>query len=185
MMTQYRSTLSGGIEPYPTDPIGKQTIRGLYRRRGDVSRAVDSLVANNIPVDELDVYVVDELGRPTRRLSIRDEPGTTRGAIAGAIMGASLGAVVLALVFLGVLGESWIDAFGPNVYISTLALLCVPAAAGVPIGAVIGMGHWQGRKKVSVPEVETGGVIVVVQTEELADVARRVLRDTGAVDVTG
>ena len=185
MMTQYRSTLGGGIDPYPTDPIGKQTIKGLYRRPGDVSRGVDSLVANSIPVDELDVYVVDELGKPTRRLAIRDEPGTTRGAIIGALVGACLGALMVALVFLGLLGESWIDSFGPNIYISTLALICVPAVAGVPIGAVIGMGHWQGRKRISVPEIQSGGVIVVVQTDELADVARRVLRDTGAVDVTG
>lgn len=185
MMTQYRSTLDSGIEPYPIDPIGKQTVKGLYRTPGDVSRAVDSLVANSVPADDVDVYVVDELGRPTRRLSIRDEPGTTRGAIVGAVVGASLGVVVLALVFLGVLGASWIEAFGPNVAISALALIFVPAAAGVPIGAVIGMGHWQGRKKISVPEIDTGGVIVVVQTDELADVARRVLRDTGAANVTG
>ena len=185
MMTQYRSTLGDGFEPYSIDPSGKQTIKGLYRRPGDVSRAVDSLAANSIPVDELEVYVVDQLGKPTRKLAIRDEPGTRRGAVLGALVGASIGALVIALVFLGVLGESWTDAFGPNLLLSAVALICVSGAAGVPIGAVIGMGHWEGRKKVSVPEIEAGGVIVVVQTDELADVARRVLRDTGAVDVTG
>ena len=96
-----------------------------------------------------------------------------------------IGAVVVGLVFLGVIGGSWIEAFGPNVFLSAVALICVSGAAGVPIGAVIGMGHWEGRKRLAVPEVDNGGVIVVVQTDELADVARRVLRDTGAVDVTG
>lgn len=185
MMTHFKSTLGGGIDPFPADPIGKQTIKGLYRQPRDVSRAVESLVANSIPVDELEVYVIDELGKPTRRISIRDEPGTRRGAILGALVGASLGAVVVAFVFLGVLGESWIAAFGPNILLSAVALIGVSGAAGVPIGAVIGMGHWEGRKKVAVPDLDSGGVIVVVQTDDLADVARRVLRDTGAVDVTG
>jgi hypothetical protein len=185
MMTQYRSTVGGGVEPHPIDPSGKQTIKGLYGRPDDVSRAVDSLVANSIPVDALDVFVVDELGKPIRKLNVRDEPGTRRGALLGALVGASLGAIVVALVLLGVLGEALIDAFGPNAFLSALALIFVSGAAGVPIGAVIGMGHWEGRKKVSVPEIENGGVIVVVQTDELGDVARRVFRDTGAVDVTG
>jgi hypothetical protein len=150
-----------------------------------VARAVDSLVANSIPADELDVYVVDESGKPTRKLNIRDEPGTRRGAILGAVVGASLGLLLVVLAFLDVLGESWIASFGPNAFLAGVALVCVSGAAGVPIGAVIGMGHWQGRKKISVPDLERGGVIVVVQTDEMADVARRVLRDTGAVNVTG
>lgn len=161
------------------------SIKGYFRRSSDVSRAVDSLVANSIPVDELDVYVVDEAGKPIRKLNIRDEPGTRRGAIMGGIVGASLGALLAILAWIDLLGEAWISAFGPNVFLSGMALTCVSGAAGVPIGAVIGMGHWQGRKKISVPDLESGGVIIVVQTDEMADVARRILQDTGAVKVTG
>ena len=183
-MVYSKSTLGDGIEPFSFDPPN-HTIKGYYRQPRDVSRAVESLVANSIPVDELEVYVVDDSGKPTRKLNIRDEPGTRRGAIIGALVGASLGFLVVLLVFLDVIGGAWIDAFGPNVFLSAVALVCVSGAAGVPIGAVIGMGHWEGRKKISVPHLDSGGVIVVVQTDELADVARRVLQDTGAVNVTG
>lgn len=162
------------------------SIKGYFQRPHDVSSAVDGLVASSIPIDELEVYVVDESGKPIRKLMIRDEPGTRRGAITGAIVGAGLGALVAILIWADVLGAEWAAALGPNALISGLALTCVSAAAGVPIGAAFGMGRWQGRKKISVPSLDSGGsVVVVVQTDELADVARRILRESGAAKVTG
>jgi hypothetical protein len=131
----------------------------------------------------IDVRVMDAEGNLKRKVSIEDESGTLRGAITGAICGAVLGTVVAVFALFGGLGPATTETGGVRALGGAIGVALSLAAAGVPLGAFVGLVFWKGRMKVSQREVREGSVVVVVKSEELAETARGVLEDAGAVRV--
>jgi hypothetical protein len=160
-------------------------VRAVFDSRERVSDAVRRLSENSVPADQIEVFVLDQSGRPARRIPVEDESGTLRGAIIGGIGGALLGVTVVGLTVGGVIGPEGANPFEMRTLMGALRAILTLAAAGVPLGAILALGHWQGRKKIGLDEVERGSLLVVVDTEELAQVARQVFEDSGAVDVRG
>jgi NADH:ubiquinone oxidoreductase subunit F (NADH-binding) len=171
-----------GPVPGPGEPHHR--VAGLFSKPDGVARAVERLQAQSVPADEIDVYAIDDEGRRTRRIIVEDESGTLKGAVIGAVVGAALALVIMLLSMADVFGD-WAGGWANAGWLNLLQVMAAAAAMGVPIGAVIGMGHWQGKKKMVTRDFGQGAVMVVVESDEMSDVARRVLRDAGADRVSG
>lgn len=188
-MPSPNTTHDNGPSPAPRpgseNRSGHHRVAGVFSRPDDVTRAVDRLAAESVPADEIEVYAVDDEGKRTRRIAVDEESGTLKGAIIGAVAGATLGLLVMILAMTDVFGSVFAAPFSDTGLINVLRVMGASAAMGVPIGAVVGMGHWQGKKKLVTRDFGQGAVMVVVESDELQDVARRVLRESGADQVSG
>lgn len=154
-------------------------VMGVFRDPEDVNRAVRGLTAKSVPVDSIRVFVVDEQGRRRREIAVEDEAGALRGALIGAGLGAIAGVLIVILVPL-FSGAASLGALGASTFLGALRAIALCAAAGLPLGAIIGMGRWQGRKKIEETGLIPHRIHVAVESEELASLARAVLEDAGA-----
>lgn len=159
-------------------------VRGVFTDITAATDAVHGLAENSVPADIIDVFVLDEHGSPTRAVPVEDESGVLRGAMIGASGGAVLGLVIVVLIATGVIVDADVDPLDYDSIAGALQIMATAAVAGIPLGAILGMGHWQGRKKVALEEGDSGSIMVVVATKELSEVARRVLEGAGAHTVT-
>jgi hypothetical protein len=160
------------------------SVLGVFGDPDDVDRAVRRLTAKSVPVDSIRVFVVDERGRRRREIAVEDEAGALRGALTGAGLGALVG--VLTVILVPVLtGGASVGGFGVSSLFGALRAVALCAAAGVPLGAIIGMGRWQGRKKIAETGLGPHRIYVAVDSDQMASVARAVLEDEGAERVEG
>jgi len=166
-------------------PTPRNGVRSFFFNVRGLNRAVTSLTRRSVPVDEIHIYVLDDHGDPRRELIVEDEPGTLAGALIGAVIGVALGVVIVALARLGAFERINDAVYGLGTVQGAFRLVAVLALVGVPIGGVINLGHWNARKEIPEAERDAPGFLVVVETEELADVARRVLDDVGGQPAMG
>jgi hypothetical protein len=142
-----------------------------------VVRAVEDLAAHGIPEDQVDVFVLDESGRPARKLDFRKEPGTARGALIGGGVGAAVGLTVFLVASLvGTLGLEPLNSISP---LGVMYLVGACAATGIPIGAAFGLAGLIGGTRIAAPDGDQQTFLVVVDTRENAGVARRTLQHAG------
>lgn len=161
-------------------------VKGVFHGKKRLTRAVERLAENSVPADVIAVHVLDPSGNPAREVPVEDESGALKGAILGAVAGAGVGLLILVLVLSGALGRVGVDLLDPRSIFGALRTVVAAAAAGVPLGALLGLGRWRGRKKISDEDLERGsGATVTVKSDSLAETARRVLRESGAEGVTG
>jgi hypothetical protein len=164
---------------------GMKEVKGSFHDRRRLDRAVYALGQHSVPSDSIRVQVVDERGRLVRRIGIEREAGTFRGALIGAGAGALLGGIVLAVIPLAAFGVPWWPRLGVGAVVGALSAIVILAIGGLRLGGIIGMGHWRVGKRVSDEELEEGAAWVIVESDEMADVSRRVLRDMGAERLSG
>jgi hypothetical protein len=157
-------------------------VMGTYHDKEKVTAAVEALLEQGVPVDEVSVILTDRTGEEVRSIPVEEDTGATRGATVGGLMGASLGAVGVTLVATGIVlapGVSLLAA-GP-----VLALLVGGSGlAGAAIGAPLGTGQWRGLNDVTMEELQRGAVVVGVHSEELAGLARKIFAETQAEAVS-
>jgi hypothetical protein len=159
----------------------------MFRNPDGVAHVIERLGAAGVPVDEVEVFVVDGAGKPARKIAVHQESGTLKGALWGGLVGACVGMVAALLAMLGSFGNfgsAGPEGFFPSPLLGLLGWTGASMAMGVPIGAVIGMGRWQGAREVPSRHPDGGGVMVLIRTAELRDRARRILLDCGAEDVS-
>lgn len=182
-MTTASDTARDSTSPSPDGDMTE--VRGMFTDREDAEDAVYRLGQESVPSDSISVHVFDPDAETNRELHVEDEAGTLRGALWGAAGGAALGLLVALLVPTGLLGpmpSEMFEAYTLTVAVSVVAILAV---AGLPLGAILGMGHWRTGKRISDREFRRGTVWVSVRSDEMADVARRVLKNAGAERVSG
>ena len=160
------------------------TVRGTFRERKTVVRAVERLSEKSVPADSIRVFVLDESGEKRREIEVEDESGATRGALLGLAVGGAVGLVLAIAVATGAYGPVEVGFISFRGLAGALTAMLGTAAAAVPLGALLGMGYWQGRKKIDRSELRSGSAQVVVASDELSRLAEEVLRDAGATDVT-
>lgn len=160
-------------------------VEGVFRDRDNVEDAVYALGQQSVPSDSIHVYVADAGGNRKRELEVEKEAGTLRGALYGAVGGAIIGLAIVAAVPTGAFGPTTIDFLTTDTLLGAVRVVATMAVAGVPLGAIIGMGHWRSGELIPEGELDTGSILVTVRSDELADTARRVLRESGAERVTG
>ncbi len=153
-------------------------VSGVFHDRKRVTRAVERLVGKSVPTDQITVTLMDAEGEPKRVVPVEDESGVLHGALVGAGAGAGLGfaaAIVAIGVYVGwselwsVVGLSWV-----------LRGALIGMVGGVPLGAVIWMGRWRKKDELGDVDLDGGSAVVEVRSDELADLARRILDDAGA-----
>ena len=168
--------------PSPTaDPSGR--VQGVFHDRKALVRAVERLAEKSVPADSIRVYVLDQQGNRDREVEVEDESGALRGAIIGAVAGGVLGLLIAVAVALGLAGPVEVGFLSFRGLSGALSSILALAGAAVPLGALLGLGHWQGRKKIDEKELQSGAALVVVDSAELSELARQVLDDAGAEEV--
>jgi len=154
-------------------------VKRLFPDVHGLNRAVTRLTRLSVPVDEIHVYVLDDHGEPRRELTVEDEPGTLAGALIGAVIGAAVGVIIVALAQLGPFERINDAIYGLDTIQGAFRLAAVLAFIGVPIGGILNMSRWNARKEIHDADRNGDGFLVVVETEELADLAERVLDEVG------
>jgi hypothetical protein len=157
------------------------SLEGRFDTAEDAAQAVENLVDASIPSDQIDVYTLDRSGNRGPKAKMSQAPGLKRGALLGAAVGAVLGLV--AFVVVGVTGSFGVDRNALLTATHALYYIGASAAAGVPLGAAIGMTGWLGKRRLDTSGSAARSFVVVVRTETLADEARRALETAGATDV--
>jgi hypothetical protein len=159
-----------------------QRVQGVFHDEKRVRKAVERLQERSVPVDEITVTVLDASGAPKRDMPVEGEGGVLHGALLGAAVGGGLGfaAAILAIgVYAGwsqlvtAIGLSWM-----------IRGALIGAMGGFPLGAILGMGRWRRDEELGAEDLDAGSVMVEVRTDELVDLARQVLDEAGAEQVT-
>jgi hypothetical protein len=156
-------------------------LEGRFDTAEGAAQAVEHLVDASIPSDQIDVYTLDRSGNRGPKASMGQAPGVKRGALIGATVGGVLG--LLVFVIIGVTGRFGVDDNGWLTATHALYYVGAAAAAGVPLGAAIGMTGWIGKRRLDTSSSPAGPFVVVVRTHTLADEARRALQAAGATEV--
>lgn len=168
----------------PSSPANPSTtVEGIFGDRKSVVRAVERLSQKSVPADSIRVFVRDADGERQREIEVEDESGALRGAVIGAVLGGLLGLVIAIAVAMGAYGPVEIGVLTFRGISGAISAILATAAAAVPLGALLGLGYWQGRKRIDADELESGTAVVVVASDELSELARRVLTDAGASSV--
>ncbi|HET9948492.1 MAG TPA: hypothetical protein VFQ22_06200 [Longimicrobiales bacterium] len=173
---------SSAAERQPGPPGSRQggsAVKAVFRDVRALDRAVRQLASRSVPVDAIRVYVVRGDGRPAREIPVEGESGAARGAFVGAGIGAAAGLVLVALALLGVFGEPVVGLLGG--FAGGLRVVALAALAGVPLGALLGMGRWRAGASISDDELSgSARAVVVVHSPALAARATEVLEASGA-----
>lgn len=159
-----------------------RVVTGIYHDARGVTRGVRALLSESVPADSIRVVIRDPSGAE-RDVPVRDEAGVLRGALIGGAIGAALGAIGMAILTVSVSLSSGDGLLGANPVGSAIRGALTAAAAGVTLGALIGIGRWKGMPELEPGALEQGAAVISVRSDALADTAVRVLTETGAEDV--
>lgn len=159
-----------------------KTVSGIYHDASRVTDAVRALLGASVPAETIGVEIRDEAGR-RRRVTVGDEAGVVEGAIHGAWIGAGLGGLVMfiAAFAMGAGTEGGLLPVGP--FAAAISGALGGGAAGVMLGAIVGMGRWKGMPDLDPAVLANGSVVVSVRSDALADKAQRILSEAGAEHV--
>ena len=165
--------------PEPETARRPGTVVGLFRSTDQAEPAIRDLKAAGFSDSQIGVLMQDRAEE--RRLATDTGTKAGEGAAAGAVGGGVLGGIVGLLAGVGALV---IPGIGPLIaggaLASTLAGAGIGAAAGGIIGALIGMGIPEEDARYYETGLREGGILVTVDAGDAAELARRILLETGA-----
>lgn len=151
-------------------------VRGWFQQAEKVAKAVDRLVREKIPEDQIRVTVEDRDGRVLERIPVKQKMGALRGAAWGAGGGAVLGILLILFLSLGAFEWAGFAPMAGAVVVGFLRAAVAGAVAGLVVGGIWGMGHWQGQQELSAEALSQDYAVVTVRGEGLLERAERVLR---------
>jgi hypothetical protein len=166
-------------------PNKKTSVFGIYATPGTAETAVDQLLASEFTNSDISVLLPDN--ESTRAFahekSTKAPEGTTTGAATGGVVGGTLG-LLAGIGALAIPGVGPLIAAGP--IMATLAGVGVGGAVGGMVGALVGMGIPEYEAKRYEGAVKEGGALLSVHcdTSEQVDAAKRILKETGAQDIS-
>src|SRR5258707_7773994 len=165
---------------------GKNTaVFGIYRDRTSAENAVDVLRQENFRNTDISVLFPENQG--TKDFAHEKNTKAPEGAATGASSGAVIGGTLGWLVGIGALA---IPGLGPFIAAGPLLAALAGVGAGGVVGgftgALIGMGIPEYEAKRYEGRVKTGGVLISVHSDDhhWAQRAKKILEDTGAVDIS-
>src|ERR1041384_139786 len=155
---------------------GKNTaVFGIYRDRGTLETAVDTLRQEGFRNTDISVLFPDNVGTKdfAHEKNTKAPEGTAAGATTGAVIGGGLG-------WLAGIGALAIPGIGP--IMAALAGVGVGGAIGGIAGALIGMGIPEYEAKRYEGRIKEGGILLSVHSDnsEWTRKAKDVLQSTGA-----
>jgi len=160
-----------------------KTVTGSFHDEEFASKAISGLVDAGVPVDEISVVVVDSSG--SHPVPIGETTPVVKGAVAGGAIGGVLGGVGAVLAATGVvLGPGAILlASGP--VLAAIQGVVGGAGLGYGIGVLASLDLWRNEVDLHAEELEQGAALITVHSDELHDLAREVLRESGATRISG
>ena len=165
---------------------GKNTaVFGIYRDRGTLEMAVDTLRQEGFRNTDISVLFPDNVGTKdfAHEKNTKAPEGTAAGATTGAVIGGGLG-------WLAGIGALAIPGIGPFIaagpIVAALAGVGVGGALGGFTGALIGMGIPEYEAKRYEGRIKEGGILLSVHSDnsEWAKKAKEILKSTGADDIS-
>jgi hypothetical protein len=163
----------------------KVAVFGIYRGVDDAERAVDTLVLERFPNNDISVLLPDNQSSKefAHEKNTKAPEGTATGAATGGTIGGTLG-LLAGIGALAIPGVGPFIAAGP--IMATLAGVGVGGAVGGLVGALVGMGIPEYEAKRYEGRVKNGGVLLSVHcaTSEAVTRAKEVLKRTGAEDIS-
>ena len=157
-------------------------VSGIYHDAPRVTAAVRALLSESVPAASIAVTILDGSGR-RRAVKVGDEAGVIEGAVQGAWIGAAVGGVVMLIAAFWIGGGAGEGLLPVGPFAAALSGALGGGAAGIMLGAIVGMGRWKGMPELDPDVWANGHAVVSVRSDALADQARRILSDTGAEDV--
>jgi heat induced stress protein YflT len=157
-------------------------VTGLFKTRSDAERAVDSLVENGYPREDISLLMSD--ATRGREFALQMATKAPEGAATGATVGGALGAIAAGLVVLGIIAVPGLAILGAGPIVATLAGLGAGAAAGGLAGALIGMGIPEHEARFYNEAIEKGGILLGVYAhDDRAAHAKKILEASEAENV--
>jgi hypothetical protein len=165
---------------------GKNTaVYGIFPNRQMAENAVDRLIAQGFRNEDISVLLQDNVGTKdfAHEKHTKAPEGTATGAVAGAAVGGTLG-LLAGIGALAIPGLGPFIAAGP--IMATLAGVGSGGVVGGLVGALVGMGIPEYEAKRYEGRIKEGGVLLSVHCDnsDWVDKAKRVLKETGAEDVS-
>jgi hypothetical protein len=169
-----------------TEMAGKNTAAfGIYKSRSQAERAVDTLIQAGFRSDDVSVLMPDQQSSEefAHEKNTKAPEGTTAGVATGGAIGGTLG-LLAGIGALAIPGVGPLIAAGPIV--GALAGLGAGGAVGGVVGALVGMGMPEYEAKRYEGQVKDGGILLSAHCDnsEWVDRAKRILKETGAMDVS-
>jgi hypothetical protein len=163
----------------------KKSVWGIYPTRLSVERAIDRLREAGFLSSDISVLLPENLG--PKELVTERSTKAPEGAAAGAGSGVLIGGALGWLAGIGAFALPGLGAFiaaGP--LIATLAGLGVGGVVGGITGALIGAGVPEYEAKRYEGRLARGGILISIHcnSSEEADLAKRVIKQTGAQDIS-
>lgn len=157
-------------------------VTGLFKTRSGAERAVDTLVNDGFPREDISLLMSD--ATRGREFALQMATKAPEGAATGATVGGALGAIAAGLVVLGVIAIPGLAIVAAGPVIATLAGLGAGAAAGGLAGALIGLGIPEHEAKFYNEAIEKGGILLGVYAhDDRAGHARKILEASEAEKV--
>lgn len=154
----------------------ERVVVGVFESAGDARRAIEDLRSASFSDRSVGLLTHDKDGDPDIR-SFKDMEGNRAGT--GAAIGAAAGAGGGTLWALGI-AAGVLPAIGPVIAGGLLAAIAASAAsgaaAGLVVGSLVGLGVSDEEAAYYDEEFRKGRTIVVVQTDDRADLAATILR---------
>jgi hypothetical protein len=164
-----------------------ETVIGLFKRYEGADRAVEALEFAGFPegssVVSRDKAVQERVERVEQSDWANDMAvGAAAGAVSGALVGGLAGLFISAIASLDS-GSALAAAVLATALGAAAVGMGIGAATGVVLGALIRLGLPQVR--VYAERVRQGGILVKMRAPDsyAANIARNIMRDSGAVDI--
>jgi len=167
------------------DKKGNTAVFGLFRNRGALENAVDTLKNNGFRNSDISALLPNREGTDdfAHEKATKAPEGTATGATGGLLVGGGLG-------WLAGIGALAIPGIGPFVaagpIMAALAGASIGGAVGGITGALIGMGIPEYEAKRYELYVKDGGMLVSVHVDdaEWSKKAKEILKAAGAEDIS-
>jgi len=162
-----------------------KAIIGIVNSRQQAESALENLRAAGFRQDSVSVLMPDKTG--TKDFAHEHHTKAPEGALAGAGAGGTLGGTLGLLAGIGALA---IPGLGPLIAAGPLMAALSGAAAGAALGGLtgglIGMGVPEIEAKRYEGKIRGGNILVAVHvaSKEEQDTAERVLKQSGAEDIS-
>ncbi|MEK6303801.1 MAG: hypothetical protein AABO41_24100 [Acidobacteriota bacterium] len=157
-------------------------VTGLFKTRGVAENAVESLIHNGYPREDISLLMSD--ATRGREFALQMATKAPEGAATGATIGGAVGAIAAGLVVLGIVVVPGLALVAAGPIVATLAGLGAGAAAGGVAGALIGLGLPEHEAKFYNEAIEKGGILLGVYAhDDRAGQARKILEASGAEKV--
>lgn len=160
-----------------------KTVTASFHDEERASRAIEGLVEAGVPVDEISVVLMDASG--AHEVPIHETTPVVKGAVAGGAIGGVLGGLGAVLAATGVVMGPGAILLASGPVLAAIQGVVGGAGLGYGIGVLASLDQWKDEADLHAEDLEKGAALITVHSDELHDVAREILRESGAERISG